>query len=84
MDKLIKSIPKDHMDIINAKAEARGTSSSSYIRELIQKDAGVIDFNIKDVPYATAQKIKRNAAAAGLTVADFLFRMAVNGVISNE
>lgn len=75
MDKLIKAIPEDHMDLISAKAEVLGVSSSAYIRELIRKDVGVLDIHMKNIPYAMAQKIKRNAAASGLTVKDFLFKM---------
>lgn len=77
MDKLIKSIPKAHMDIILAKADAVGISSSAYIRGLIQRDVGVTNIIIKNLSYDAAQKIKRNAAASGLTVKEYIIKQVV-------
>lgn len=77
MDKLIKSIPKAHMGTIIAKADAVGISSSAYIRGLIQRDVGVMDIVIKDLPYDANQRVKRNAAASGLTVEEYILSVLV-------
>lgn len=80
MDKLLKKIPDGHMLTMALKAKQAGTSTSAYIRTLIQKDAHIQDIVIRDVPVSTARALAINAAKSGLTIGDYL----LNGRCGNE